>query len=834
MDLHLPELPVSDPVLIFALAMALFLVVPLLSERLRVPGIIGLIIAGAAIGPNGFDILARDHTMVLLGTVGLLYLMFLVGLELDLNEFKRHRNHSIVFGVTSFALPQILGTTLSLALGYSLASSLLLGAMFASHTLLAYPIASRLGIVKTPAVTTVAGATLLTDMLALLVLAMVSRGHEGSIGLGFWTSLFGSLGVYVVLVLWGLPKLGRWFFRRVHTDGPVEYIFTLAVLFTLAYLAHMVGIEPIIGALLAGFALNRLIPEHSALMNRIKFVAEAVFVPFFLLSVGMLVDVRAFADPDAWLVIGALVSATVVSKALAAFVTRKLFGYPAEDGWVMFGLSVSHAAATMAIVLVGYQIGLFDETIVNAVVVIILVTCIIGPWAVTKYGRRVAIREEQRPYEPTKAPSRVLIPISHPKTCDALLDLAFIVRTDPTEPIHPLMVVSEDGDGTEAHVAEAERMLSHAVLYAAGADVPVTPLTRVDRNIARGIARGATETRSSVIVIGWDGGRSSRYGIPSIFGGVLDQVLEHTRQMVIVAKLGHPLNTTTRLVVVVPAGTSRHPGFYDAARAVKSIASELGAPVLAMLVGEDADSFSGPMDKIKPDVPVVYDSVPNWARCVQELERRLDPNDLVIVMSSRRGMVSWHPKLERLPQQLARLVPESFVVLYPGQRDVGREHLALPAPDAPSLKGLTAARVVRDVPDVPWDQALRLIIAPSLAGAPEMVDTIVDKLVDSSRELSAELRPGVVVPHASIDGVSEPMLFLGTSAAGIEFPGASQGAHLIFVLLSPRGRPTEHLRSLAELAQLMSSDTGLREVLHKYDVDVAPLLPSLSRAQSLP
>lgn len=833
MELHLPDIPVSDPVLIFALAMAMFLVVPLLSERLRVPGLIGLIVIGAAVGPNGLGILARDHTMVLLGTVGLLYLMFLVGLELDLNEFNRHRSHSIVFGLSSFALPQVLGTSLSLALGYSLGSSLLLGAMFASHTLVAYPIASRLGIVKTRSVTTVLGATLITDLLALLVLAIVSRTHEGSIGPGFWASMLGSLAVYVALVLWGLPKVGRWFFRRVHTDGPTEYVFTLTALFALAYLAHVAGIEPIIGALLAGFALNRLIPEHSALMSRIKFVAEAVFVPFFLLSVGMLVDVRAFADPDAWLVIGALVSATVVSKGIAAWVTRKLFGYASEDGWVMFGLSVSHAAATMAIVLVGYEIGLFDETIVNAVVVIILVTCIIGPWAVTKYGRRVAIREEQRPYEPSAAPTRILIPISHPKTCDTLLDLAFIVRTDPGEPIHPLMVVREDGDGTEAQVAEAERMLSHAVLYAAGADVPVTPLTRVDQNIASGIARGATETRSSIIVIGWDGGRSSRYGISSVFGGVLDQVLEHTRQMVMVAKLGHPLNITTRLVVLVPAGTTRHPGFYDAARVVKVVASQLGAPVLALLLGEDAGAFSRAMGEVKPEVPVTVDSIPSWSRALSELERRLEPTDLVVVMSARRGMVSWHPKLERLPQQLARLVPESFVVLYPGQRELGREQPRA-LPEAPSLQGLAPARVVRDLPEVAWDQALRLIIGPSLAGAPEMVDTIVGKLVDSSRGLSVELRPGVVVPHASIDGVSEPTLFLGVSAAGVAFPGTSHRAHLVFVLLSPRGRPVDHLRSLAELARLAGSDAGLREVLRTYDVDVAPLLPALPRAQSLP
>jgi Kef-type K+ transport system membrane component KefB len=307
MQFHFPSFPLSDPVLVFALAMAIFLVLPQLFERIRIPGLIGLIIAGAVIGPSGFGLLDRDATIVLLGTVGLLYLMFLVGLELDLNEFNRHRRHSVTFGVLSFLLPQVTGTALSLLLGYSLLASVLLGAMFASHTLVAYPIASRLGIVKTGAVTTVLGATLITDMLALLVLAVVTGAYEGETDAAFWIRLLATLSIYVAIVMVLIPRLGRWFFRRVRSDGPGEYVFVLTVLFGFAGLAEMVGIEPIIGALLVGFALNRLIPEQGPLMNRIKFVGDAIFVPFFLVSVGMLVDVRAFADRDAWLIIGALV-----------------------------------------------------------------------------------------------------------------------------------------------------------------------------------------------------------------------------------------------------------------------------------------------------------------------------------------------------------------------------------------------------------------------------------------------------------------------------------------------------------------------------------------------
>lgn len=803
----LVTLPITDPVLIFALAMVIFLIAPLIFERLRLPGMIGLIVAGALVGPNAFGLLARGNTIVLLGTVGLLYLMFMVGLELDLNEFNRHRKHSVIFGFLSFALPQAIGTTLSLMLGYSLPSALLLGAMFASHTLLAFPIASRLGILKSGAVTTVLGATLLTDLLALLVLAIVTGSQGDTTGPGFWIQLAVSLAVYTFLVLWGLPKVARWFFRRLGSDGISEFVFTLAIAFVTAYMAHVIHIEPIIGALMAGFAINRLVPEHSTLMNRLKFVANSIFVPFFLLSVGMLVDVRAFADREAWMVIFVLVFATVVSKALAAKVTERLFGFTPAEGWVMFGLSVSHAAATMAITLVGYEIGLFDETVVNAIVVIILVTCIIGPWTVEKYGRMVALAEEHRPYEHSEAPQRILIPISNPATEKSLIDLAIMMRgANSDEPLHPLTVVSDLGDMTEAQVAEAERTLSHAVIHASGAEVPVVPLTRVDQNVAAGIMRGISETRSTTVVIGWDGGRSA---VGGIFGSVLDQLLELTRQLVVVAKLGHPLKVTRRLVVVLPPLIYRHPGFGDAARTVKTLGSQLGADILGLVVNDEVDRFTELMNPIRPATPMRFERVERWGTLLSDLRKHAKQDDLIIVLSARRGTLPWHPKLERLPSQLAGLVPESFLIFYPAEVDSRRREI--PSPRV-LPRGLQPDRIVFDLPRSPYPEALRTILRSRLEDEGR-IDSIVAALVEGEEEFSTEVRPGVVVPHARVDGIDEPILFLGTCPDGIVFPQAQAPAKLIFILLSPTDRPQQHLRSLADIARLVSREEYVDELL---------------------
>lgn len=811
--LHLPELPFADPVLVFAVAMVVFLLLPRMFERARVPGLIGLILAGAVIGPNGLGILERDATIVLLGTVGLLYLMFLVGLELDLVEFDRHRKHSVVFGLLSFALPQATGTAVSLALGYSAPASVLLGAMFASHTLVAYPIASRLGIVRTPAATTVLGATLLTDMLALLVLAVVAGAWAGETGPVAWLGLVVLLGAYVGSVLVVVPRLARWFFRRIGGDGVSDYVFVLAMLFGWAAAAELLGIEAIIGALLVGFALNRLIPERSPLMSRIKFTAEAIFVPFFLVSVGMLVDYRAFAAGSAWATIGALVIGTVASKAAAAAVTRRLFGFDRDDAGLMFGLSVSHAAATMAITLIGYEVGLFDETIVNAIVVVILVTCLVGPWFVERSGRRVALREEREPPEAGTAPHRILVPLANPRTSDALLDLAIVLRRDDSdEPLHPLMVVGRSGrEGAEADVAAAERLLGHAVQRAVDAGVPVVPLTRVDASIASGILRGITETRSSVVVLGWDGGRSGAG--ERIFGSVLDRVLEQAPQQMVVARLGHPLATTRRVLLVLPPAIDRHPGFYDALAGVKRLASHVGASLTTLVVGEEADveSCARHFDRVRPALPSTFVRVTGWSGLLARLRSEAGADDLVVLLSSRRSTLSWHPKLERLPAQLAGLVPESFLIIYPSRA-------ALPGvrptegelrPDrvmvlqGPSF-GMAMARLARlVVNDVQAARRLRRL------------------LVASEREFSNEVQPGVLLPHARLAGLPEPVLALGISRDGIEAPGAAAPVHLVFLLVSPAHQPQAHLRKLAEIARALKAPGVVEETLRRYELGAA-------------
>jgi len=658
-------LPVTDPVLIVALAMGIFFLAPLAAQAVRVPGILGILVTGAIVGPNGLNLLARDQTIVLLGTWGLLYLMFLAGIEIDLHGFRKYRNRSVIFGALTFLLPQALGTWVGRLLGYDWPTSILLASMFASHTLLAYPVAIRFGIGKNQAVTTAVGGTIITDTAALLVLAVIASSTRGELDTWFWIQLVVLLSIYVVTVWHGLPRLGRWLFRHERIGPTAEFVFVIAALFGGAFLAELAGVEAIVGAFLVGLALNRLIPEQSLMVNRIHFVGDAIFIPFFLLSVGMLVDVRVLAgDVKAWQVMIGMSITVMATKWMAAELSRRLFGYSSAEGWTVFGLTVPQAAATLAATLIGLEIGLFDDAILNGVIMMIFVTCLVGPWVVERYGRTVALEEGSKPYNPWDAPQRILVPMAKPASAPGLVDLSLMIREpDSNEPIYPLTVVP-DLDDPGPIVADAEKMLAVAVEHATAAGVRVQPLTRIDLNFARGMARAATESRASALVIGWDGRPGPRR---RIFGRVLDELLDRTKVELLVAKLGHPLATTERLVVVVPDGEQAIPGYLDAVRTVKRLANRLGAQVVGLAVDADPVRCQKDFEEMRPDAPVEFQRHEGWGGLSRTLKEMVVPDDLVVVLSARQGSVAWSPELDTLPGVLAALAPESFVMLYPAE-----------------------------------------------------------------------------------------------------------------------------------------------------------------------
>ena len=652
------HLPLTEPVAVFTVVLLVLLAAPLVARR-GVPSAVALLLAGVALGPHALGVLDRDPTMVLLGTVGLLYIMFLAGLEIDLHELSEGRARSLGFGAATFLLPQLLGLAVGRAMfGMSLPASVLLGSVFASHTLLAYPAAARLGLQKERATVTAVGATILTDTLALLVLAVVATGARTGGGLdpGVLVRVTGSLVVVGAVVLWGLPRLGAWFLKSAAQDATVEFTFVLAAVFVCALGVEALGVEPIIGAFLAGLGLNRLVPEGGVLMNRIAFFGTALFVPFFLLSTGMLVDLGAFVAADsgrAWAVALAMTGTLLLTKGAAALLTRPVFGFTADEVRLVFGLTVPQAAATLAAVLVGVEVGLFDGAVLNGTIAMVVVTCLVGPVMVERAGRRLAA---QAALSVAPAAPRVLVSLANPATVGPLVDLGLMLRASGSDALGAVSVVVP-GPDLDARVAAAEALLAEANAHASGADVALAPRVRVESNVPRALARAVAETRSSLVVMGWDG---SPAAARLLFGSVPDRVLRETPAAVLVAREVRPTATVRRLVVAVPPRAASEPGAGAALTLLVRLGSRIGAPVTVLTADPSALDL--------PDGAAEVARLGESDDLGAAVERIVQPGDAVALLSARPGAASWLASLEGLPRDVARRHPDlSVFVLFPGR-----------------------------------------------------------------------------------------------------------------------------------------------------------------------
>ncbi len=799
-------LPLSNPVAIFALVMFIILVAPIVVNRIKIPGIVGLILFGTVVGPSALGLLERDNTMVLLGMVGLIYLMFMVGLSIDLNQFNKMKGKSLTFGLLSFTIPQMGSLFLApLILGFSLEAALLLGSIVGSHTLLAYPIANRLGITKNESVTMTMGGTIITDGFSLMILALVIAGaFAGQLEPSFVYTFVIPVIVFFLAVLVGLPKLGRWFFRTARMDGNTNYVFLITVLFIAAYLAESVGLAAMIGAFLAGLSFNRLVPETSTMMNRIQFVGNALFIPFFLISVGLLVDVRALVSSfQVWLLAFFFTGLVVVGKFLAVLVSKGIFRFTRTELFTITGLTIPQAASTLAVTLVGFDEGFFDQAAVNAVVIMILITCLIGPYMVEKYGRELAKEEAKRPYRPSMAPQRILVPLANPFTADSLMDIAmFIQQKNATEPIYPLSVVREKQD-VGAEVAASEKMLSHAVIHAAAAERRVSPVTRVDLNIANGIMRAVKELRITQVIIGWNGEISTR---DKIFGSILDQLLNETEQLVMVCKIDHPINTTKRIIILVPPYFELEPGFSDAVLSVQKLIQQSGGKAVLCATSHNVDHITGIMKDREPKVTPKVFQVENIKDALMDKTLDINADDLILLLSGREGSVSWQYYLKYLPQKLsAGFRSNNFIILYPSeivdQSDTPITISFSPEGDIPEIRN---GDITYGLEVDSYEKAIKAILAHPFRDDEVAFSNILRKLNKAGPgNITADL-PGTILTYISTAYVEEPRIVCGFSTKGFPHPITGEKIHGIFTLLMPENADLEaNLHIVARMTRFL-------------------------------
>ena len=482
------NLPITDPTWIFLLVLLIILFAPMVLGRLRIPHIIGMILAGVVIGEHGFNILARDSSFELFGKVGLYYIMFLAGLEMNMGDFKQNRGKAVVLGLLAFVIPMALGFITNMTvLKYGFITSVLLASMYASHTLVAYPIVIRYGVSRHRSVSIAVGGTAVTDTLTLLVLAVIGGLFKGESSEMFWLWLVVKVIFLGFLIIFFFPRIGRWFFRK-YDDNVMQFIFVLAMVFLGAGLMEFVGMEGILGAFLAGLVLNRLIPHVSPLMNHLEFVGNALFIPYFLIGVGMLIDIKIlFGHGDALKVAVVMTTVALASKWIASWLTQKIYKMKAIERELMFGLSNAQAAATLAAVLVGYNIilpdgeRLLNEDVLNGTIVLILFTCIISSFATERAARKLAMHEAQLDTENSKkeTPEKILIPVANPDTIDDLINLSLLIRDSKQKNNLLALNVINDNSSSERLELCGKRNLERAAMIAASADVPLSQVPPV-------------------------------------------------------------------------------------------------------------------------------------------------------------------------------------------------------------------------------------------------------------------------------------------------------------------------------------------------------------------
>lgn len=668
------SLPVTDPVWIFFIVMVVILFAPIIFGKLRIPHIIGMILAGIVIGEFGFNILERDASFELFGKVGLFYIMFLAGLEMDMEDFRKNRTKGLVFGILTFIIPMVLGVWSSMSiLDFPFVSSLLLSSMYASHTLVAYPIVSRYGLSRQRSVNITIGGTVITVTLALIILAVVGGMYKGNTGDFYLLLLICKvilLGLFVILVF---PRLGRWFFRK-YDDSVLQFVFVLAMVFLGGGLMTTVGMEGILGAFLVGLVLNPLIPRVSPLMNRLEFVGNAIFIPYFLIGVGMIIDIRTlFAGGTALKVAAVMTVVATFSKWAAAFLTQKIFRMSRNERGMMFGLSNAQAAATLAAVLVGHEIilengeRLLNDDVLNGTVVMILFTCIISSLVTEFYSKRFALEKkipDSAEQGAETVTERILIPIANPETIKSLVNMAIVIRNRelPGE-LLALNVICDNPSGTSG--GDGRSGLETAAKTASSADVKLNMISRYDINITSGILHTVKEYGVTDIVLGLH--RKSGF-LDSFFGTLTNNLLKGTSCQVIVSSVVSPFNTFKETAVLVPPRAEYETGFPKWVNQIVHVGNVLGCKIIFK---SDENSYMHLKEICsRAGSCNVYVDICDKQTMLESLLSDENPDRLLVLVSSRAGSVSYDPSFDRLPSALGKKSPDSSIlIIYPEQHE---------------------------------------------------------------------------------------------------------------------------------------------------------------------
>lgn len=669
------HLPVANPTWIFFLVLMIILFAPILLGRLRIPHIIGMILAGVVVGKYGLNILERDSSFELFGKVGIYYIMFLAGLEMDLENLKKNIAKALVFGVLTFGIPFGIGMWVGMSvLGFSMGASILLSCIFASHTLVSYPIVGRYGMARHDSVSISIGGTMFALTVSLFILAGVSGLYRGELDSGSWILFVVKCIAYCAFVFLVFPKFARWFFRK-YEDNVMQYIFVLSLVFLSAALAEFAGLEGIFGAFLAGLVLNRLIPHVSPLMNRTEFVGNALFIPYFLIGVGMLINLGSlFSGMETLKVVIVMLLVATLTKWLAAWLTQKIYRMTGTARQMMFGLSNAHAAGALAMVMVGTKIEvvpgefLMNEGMLNGVVIMILFSCIVSSMVTEHAARAMALAEENGEMDMArgKEDERLMVSIANPETVEPLVNMALMMRNPKSkkELLAVTVEVEYDEAKKQAKLAQRRKSLEHAARIASAVDVPMKTRCRLSTNAATGILNTASEMNATEIVLGLH----HKHGLlDSFLGSFAQSILKGTHRQLMIVKCLMPVNTMRRIMVAVPPKAEYESGFYKWVERISRIGGQLGCRVHFWAHPDTIQRINGYVNRFHSNLRVEFTVMDDWDDLLL-MSSKIAYDHLTVIVSARKGAISYQSSFEELPNQITRYFSNSSLILiYPDQ-----------------------------------------------------------------------------------------------------------------------------------------------------------------------
>ncbi|MGE0079484.1 MAG: cation:proton antiporter [Bacteroidales bacterium] len=654
------SIPFQDPVLVFGVTLLVILIVPFIFSKLKIPGIIGLILAGIALGNSGFGILNREGSIEFIGQIGLLYLIFLTGLELDMHSFIQNKKRNIVFGILTFSIPFIMGLLVCrMLLHFDLLPSLLISSMFSSQTLIAYPIVSRLRLTKIEPVGIAIAGTIITDTIVLVLLILIIALHHGQNSISLWSTLFVSISIYLAFIFYIFPRIIRWFFKNTSTDLIAQYIFVLAMVFVAGILAKLIKLEPIIGAFLAGIVLNKQIPHSSTLMSRIEFIGNSIFIPIFILYLGMLLDLNIFVS--SWKTVELaifLILMAVGSKWIAAYVTQKIYLYKTSERQLLFGLSTARAAATIAIILIGFQMSIVDSSILNATIVVVFASCLISAFVTERSAKSIAQKETPNSSN-TESTDRIIVPISNPENIEALIEFSnYIKLHNRKTPIYVLSVLKNEKDIADNKLAtKIEEISRHT-------EIPIDFIARIDISIPSGIVRASKEIVASKIIMGWNGNYSAKQWI---FGSILEAVLRDCRQSVYVVSIKQSLQSIENIEVIVPPLAEFEPHLKSWLIALNNIAKQTSAKITFTILSDNYENFANALAAIGVKLKYTITNSTDWDSAFDSISQKGD-NSLIVVISARKGSISHTSRIELIPRIVSKKFKnKNFTIIYPAQ-----------------------------------------------------------------------------------------------------------------------------------------------------------------------